>query len=524
MSHYGAIRRGQGQGQGSGQAEFSSPVIAAAGVGNTAAAKLLLERGAKPDAYAGGVGQKTVTPLLGAAHNGDVELTRLLLARKPDLDTKSPDNDGIVKNGPVAFGKLTALHLATAAPSADVVKMLLDAGATVDVRDARAATPLMWAIATDRPDLRIIRMLLAKGADPSLSTTSEEDTLTWARKYNNPVVMPALKLTAAKASVDALEASPVRAVRSSQDAVERSLSTLHTAATRVMSDGGCVACHAQPMSGTAAELAIRRGWRAEAPTTEVAQVTVALNVSTPAFLQAVESGGQPDSHLYEMFMMAAMKMPPTLGTDAWMYYLAAKQRPAGNWHSIGTRPPIQDGDINRTAMAVRALTVYGTPARKAEYTSRIGRAAAWLAAQTPVSTEERIMQLLGLSWAGAHRPLTESRTRELLALQREDGGWAQTPYLATDAYATGQALYTLHELEVPGSNPVVQRGITYLRRTQAEDGTWHVKSRAMKIQPYFESGFRFLMIQPIDPEQPATQINIILDWSEELKRLVGGDQ
>ncbi len=28
-------------------------------------------------------------------------------------------------------------------------------------------------------------------------------------------------------------------------------------------------------------------------------------------------------------------------------------------------------------------------------------------------------------------------------------------------------------------------------RTQREDGSWHVKSRAMKIQPYFESGFPY---------------------------------
>jgi hypothetical protein len=245
------------------------------------------------------------------------------------------------------------------------------------------------------------------------------------------------------------------------------------------------------MSGTAAALALRRGWRAAEPSTEVTQVTVALDVSTAGFLQGVESGGQPDSHLFELFMLAAMKAPPSLATDAWMYYLAAKQRPAGNWHSITTRPPIQDGDINRTAMAIRALTAYGTPARKAEFTARIGRAAAWLAAQTPVSTEERIMQLLGLTWAGAHRPLTERRTRELLATQRADGGWAQTPYLASDAYATGQVLYTLHELGVPASDPAVHRGVTYLLRTQADDGTWHVRSRAMKIQPYFESGFPY---------------------------------
>jgi hypothetical protein len=35
----------------------------------------------------------------------------------------------------------------------------------------------------------------------------------------------------------------------------------------------------------------------------------------------------------------------------------------------------------------------------------------------------------------------------------------------------------------------VQRGAAFLLRTQHEDGSWHVKSRALKVQPYFESGF-----------------------------------
>jgi squalene cyclase len=256
-----------------------------------------------------------------------------------------------------------------------------------------------------------------------------------------------------------------------------------------MTDGGCVACHAQPISGVAAELASRRGWRVEPPTTEVSQVTVSMNAGVSGFLQGRESGGLPDTHLYNTFMLAEMKMRPTLATDAFISYLAAKQRDSGNWHGVATRTPIQDGDINRTAMALRTLAAYGAPARKAELAHRIDRAAAWLAGQTPLSTEERIMQLLGLQWANAHTPLKKTRTRELISLQREDGGWSQTPHLASDAYATGQVLYTLSTLGVPALNASVQRGAAFLLRTQREDGAWHVKSRAMKIQPYFESGF-----------------------------------
>ena len=100
------------------------------------------------------------------------------------------------------------------------------------------------------------------------------------------------------------------------------------------------------------------------------------------------------------------------------------------------------------------------------------------------------MQLLGLRWA-SEAGSTVRRRQELLDLQRRDGGWSQTPFLESDAYATGQALYALHEVGVPASNPVMQRGVAFLLRTQRQDGSWHVVNRAMKIQPYFESGFPY---------------------------------
>ena len=101
------------------------------------------------------------------------------------------------------------------------------------------------------------------------------------------------------------------------------------------------------------------------------------------------------------------------------------------------------------------------------------------------------MQLLGLHWADRHAGARRTRVDELVALQREDGGWSQTPHLASDAYATGQVLYTLRQLSVPAVNPAMQRGVVFLLRTQHPDGSWFVKSRAMKIQPYFESGFPY---------------------------------
>ena len=64
--------------------------------------------------------------------------------------------------------------------------------------------------------------------------------------------------------------------------------------------------------------------------------------------------------------------------------------------------------------------------------------------------------------------------------------------MASDAYATGEALYALNAAgNMPTTNPVYQNGVKYLLRTQAADGSWHVASRSIWLQPYFESGFPY---------------------------------
>jgi hypothetical protein len=85
----------------------------------------------------------------------------------------------------------------------------------------------------------------------------------------------------------------------------------------------------------------------------------------------------------------------------------------------------------------------------------------------------------------------DAAARDLVALQRADGGWPQLPSLASDAYATGIALYALHETGMAAADPVYQAGLRYLLSTQAVDGTWHVTSRSLEFQPYFESGYPY---------------------------------
>jgi len=473
-----------------------TPLNAAANVDNAAIAKLLIEKGANLEAKTS-IGQAG-TALMGAAHNGNLELTRLLLAHHPDLNAISAKSDGNVKNGPVLVGNLTALHFAVANGNVEEVKLLLDAGAPVDPRDVRGMTPLMVAVATDRPNADVVRMLLAKGADTSIRSNLGESAVDWARKFNNPAILSTLKLEAVKLDGPARELKMADVKPATpREAVERSLPLLQRASGNVFTNGGCIACHAQPVASMAVRLARARGWRVDdavgkSLAEESERVRKNLSALAQGMLQAREAGGAPDTELYESMMMAAARQPSDSGTDALVHFLLAKQQPAGNWAGIGTRAPIQDGDFSHTAMAIQTLTVYGMPSRRAEIAERVGRAAEWLAKQSPESNQERVMQILGLKWAGVRAGLREIRTKELIALQRPDGGWAQTPYLASDAYATGQVLYTLHETGFSSADdPAFQRGVEFLLRTQKEDGSWYVKSRAMKIQPYFQSGFPY---------------------------------
>src|SRR6185436_14354232 len=142
--------------------------------------------------------------------------------------------------------------------------------------------------------------------------------------------------------------------------------------------------------------------------------------------------------------------------------------------------------------AIRALQGYSIPARQKEFTDRIARACAWLQRTKPSTTEDFSMRLSGLGWCGTAGAEVKNAGQALLALQRPDGGWGGNPHMPSDAFATGVALVALAESKVIRvSENAYRRGVEFLLSKQFPDGAWHVRSRAIKFQPYFESGFPF---------------------------------
>jgi ankyrin repeat protein len=470
--------------------------LLAAAIGNDSETlRLMLEAGVDVNAAdAGGM-----TPLMRAAENGNTVSVTRLLAKGADVTRVSVALEafapGKVKNGFIALGSFTALHRAVASGPLELVNALIAAGADVNAREGRGMTPLMLAVSTDHGDVRIVDALLAAGADASAKSLAGETAADWAMKSGRTKSFAALKKSGALVTAATPQLVPAAAPVAARVAVERGIAVLERATGTFFVNGACGSCHAHNITDIATMAARRHGVVVdeEAARQRINGGAARFASLASAMLERMD-GPAVDIQLYTLASMAASDYQPDRATDALVFNVAAQQLADGRWHVGGiARPPMADGDVSRTALALRALKRYPVPGRAAEMTARTDRAAAWLRAVTPVTTEDHVFRLLGLSWAASGPQAVQQYAKALIALQRADGGWGQRPEMSTDAYATGLAIVALRESRVdsPAAAAAIRRGSAYLLSTQRADGTWFVRSRAPKFQPYFDGGFPY---------------------------------
>jgi ankyrin repeat protein len=197
---------------------------------------------------------------------------------------------------------------------------------------------------------------------------------------------------------------------------------------------------------------------------------------------------------YRMVAANAAGVKPNLGAAVYARLLISRQNKDGDWDGFHQRPPSSYSRVTMATLGLRAVQVYHHPSQKAQADAAVALARKFLESRTARDTEERSYQLLGLRWAGADRATLRKLATALQATQRQDGGWSSIPGRESDVYSTGQALVALHD---GGSVAIIdsswQRGIAWLLKTQAADGTWHATSRlhppAPLSPPYFDAGY-----------------------------------
>ncbi|MCC6390106.1 MAG: ankyrin repeat domain-containing protein [Bryobacterales bacterium] len=485
------------------QVEGRTALYQAAALGNgNSVVRLLLEKGA--DANARMV--NGATPLMAASRSGNVEVMRMLLAGKAQVNAQSGNGSTALmaaasSGNPDAVRLLldnganpnlttkkndTALMDAATSGVEESVRLLLEKGSEVNVRGERGYTALMYAAASDAMTAGSVKLLLAKGADTTFTADGDTARSLAVKRGDTEIarLLGASEHERRRGGAPAALNSPPLPV---SEAVEKATGLLEKQSYNFIRIGGCNSCHAQDLPSAAVGIARDHGL----PAKSIAQLSEAMRgVSAERILDLGAFG--PSSVAWELFDFGMNHAPANEYTDAVVRYILSMQTARGNWHaSEGKRPPMSAGEELAAALSIYALQNYTPVAEKEDSKKAVARAAAWLAASNPATTQDRAFQVMGLVWAKAGGGSIARAAKALAGTQRADGGWSQLPHMGTDAHATGQALYALHLAGMAPADAVYRKGTAYLLRNQAADGSWHVKSRSIWLQPYFESGFPY---------------------------------
>lgn len=516
---------------------------------DVAKVELLLERGGAVNART----QSAATPLLVAIRFGNVQAVRALIAAGVDLKRDAaalaeeahaqsnpeiglalaaagvPMRDPAQMSGTLATGAAIInfglaermLALGAAPPKADVrirtfgapllgyaastyglsfTRTLLERGAGVDInrRGSRGITPLMMAAAATEPDPAVVRLLLDNGAEPGARDDSGRTALDWALLQGETTAAKVLRQAGAPSGTGpAASPTPIASPRDPRAAVETALARLLPAGPTFVEHGRCISCHHQTLPSVAAAVALSKGARVDEQLAKYPQDTT-LKLWSPLRDELLMGrtvnlgsiGGFVGTVAYSLFGFAEEGLQPNLITDALAVDLAAQQQADGSWNVGDIRPPLFDtSPIHYTALAIRALAEYMPAGRRREAVMRTAKAQHFLRTSRSRHTQDEAFTLLGLLWSKASPSEIAKQRTVLLSLQRADGGWGQRPTMPPDPYQTGQVLYALHASGVASTTRAYQKGVQYLLRTQLDDGSWFVQSRAFAFQPYFETGF-----------------------------------
>ena len=453
-------------------ANGQTPLMAAAGHGGIDAMQMLIA--AKADVNAkNGAG---ATALMAAATSRSAAAVKMLLDRGADANALTKKSESALQN-------------AATAGVEESVRLLLDHSAKVNVSDDRGYSALMYAAGSEAMPAGIVKLLLAKGADVN-AMGQGETARSLAAKRGDTEVARVLGVSAEERMHGGVAPLPAASpARSIPAAVQMALGRLADQSHNFIRIAGCNSCHSQDLPSAAVGIARARGIGVPK---EIPQLAEEMNGETQERLMDLIAGSIGGMG-WEMFDRSMNHAGPDAYSDATVHYLKAMQSPEGYCKGPdGRRPPMGTGDLQNTALAIYALKTYGPAAERAETGAALKRAAAWLGNVQPSTTQERAFHLLGLAWVNAAPAAIESAAHALAASQRSDGGWNQLPGMGSDAYASGQALYALNVAgKMPASDTVYQKGVRYLLRSQAADGTWHVMTRSIWVQPYFDAGFPY---------------------------------
>lgn len=277
----------------------------------------------------------------------------------------------------------------------------------------------------------------------------------------------------------------------------------------------CFSCHHQAMPMVMLSEADKRGFAIDKENfqAQLKRTIKHLEGGKKQYAEGNGQGGRVDTAAWGLWGLEVGNHPPDDTTEAVAHFLLNYQKDQGHWNPPGHRPPTGASQFASTYVALRGLEHFATEKQHEAISERLEKVVQWLETAETKDTEDRVYRLriwsyirayeneqktgssyspssISAHYFGTAEGKVKEAVEDLLKRQREDGGWAQTDEMESDAYATGTVLVALHEAGgLPVSDERYQKGLAYLLKTQEADGSWKVETRSRPIQVYFESGF-----------------------------------
>lgn len=269
-------------------------------------------------------------------------------------------------------------------------------------------------------------------------------------------------------------------------AIERGLAFLEKDALKWRTERGCATCHHGTMTIWAMGEAKAQGYPVGAETFDaMAQWTKSRFVERIREPRDPRPGWRLVSVPAIYLGMMSYNLP-ILSRDeinAIAVHLARHQEEDGAWELPPPKngaPPIWESRETLALLALLAWEPYVPAEPKEADAARASRdkAMAWLAkTKSSDTTQALTLRLLLDARTGKSATQLQPAIDRVLKHQKADGGWSQTPDLASDAYATGQALYALNFAGVKFERPEIQRAVGFLAANQQADGSWPMTPR-----------------------------------------------
>lgn len=303
------------------------------------------------------------------------------------------------------------------------------------------------------------------------------------------VLLVATPLLLASAATHADDLATAEQVSS---AVKLAIPLLEAGSAGSAENRKCFTCHSQALPIVALSEARKRGFaiNEENLKRQITHTEEHLKRGRKNYDSGKGQGGRVITAGYALWALEAGDFESDDTTTSVTGYLLKYQKDKNHWSQPGQRPPSSGSDFTNTYLALRALEVFSADDQSEAVKARVEKVRPWVLETEPVDTEDRVFRLRSLAYVDAESDVIDAAVAGVIESQLDDGGWAQTADLKSDAYATSTVLVALlRDGGVAADDPAIQRGVQYLLETQQDDGSWHVVTRAKGFQTYFESGF-----------------------------------